>query len=68
MVKNIDSADAGKDIASGLPDHEKSASGSSRNSPALAGSSTRKTEAERRFEEVQKRRVCSDFFKICFQS
>lgn len=30
---------------------------SGRNSPAVSGSSDRKTEAERRFEEVQKRRV-----------
>ena len=42
-------------------DSLKSPSTSSRNSPALpgSGSSSRKTEAERRFEEVQRRRVCS---------
>ena len=34
--------------------------GSGRNSPAISGSSSsdRKTAAEKRFEEVQKRRVC----------
>lgn len=30
-----------------------------RNSPAVSSSSDRKTDAERRFEEVQKQRVCS---------
>ncbi|KAI0319787.1 hypothetical protein OF83DRAFT_1108546 [Amylostereum chailletii] len=35
-----------------------SPSGSGRNSPAIAGSSAdRKTEAERRFQEVQRKRV-----------
>jgi protein FAM32A len=34
-----------------------SPSGSGRSSPAVGGSSVKKTEAERRFEEVQKRRV-----------
>jgi protein FAM32A len=34
-----------------------SPSGSSRNSPAVGGSNDKKTDAERRFEEVQKRRV-----------
>ncbi|PPQ97830.1 hypothetical protein CVT26_012940 [Gymnopilus dilepis] len=40
-------------------DSLKSPSTSSRNSPALpgSGSSSRKTEAERRFEEVQRRRL-----------
>jgi hypothetical protein len=32
-------------------------SGSGRNSPAVSSSSSRKTEAEKRFEEAQKRRV-----------
>ena len=36
-----------------------SPSGSSRNSPAVGGSNDKKTDAERRFEEVQKRRVSS---------
>lgn len=35
----------------------KTPSGSSRNSPSASEASSRKTEAERRFEEVQKRRV-----------
>ena len=34
-----------------------SPSGSGRNSPAVGGSNSKKTEAERRFEETQKRRV-----------
>ncbi|KAF8913110.1 hypothetical protein CPB84DRAFT_1820565 [Gymnopilus junonius] len=50
-----------KDLLSPTEDSDtfKSQSTSSRNSPALPGSSssTRKTEAERRFEEVQKRRL-----------
>jgi len=45
-----------KDLLSQADDKEATATGSGRNSPALA-SSSRKTEAERRFEEVQKRRV-----------
>ena len=36
-----------------------SPSGSGRNSPAVGGSNSKKTEAERRFEEIQKRRVRS---------
>ena len=47
-----------KDLISQSDSKDAIASGSGRNSPALAGSSVRKTEAERRFEEVQKRRVC----------
>ena len=41
-------------------DKEKNPSDSDRNSPALSASSssTRKTDAERRFEEVHKKRVC----------
>jgi protein FAM32A len=38
-------------------DDTGSPSGSSRNSPAVGGSDDKKTDAERRFEEVQKRRV-----------
>lgn len=47
-------------LVSKTDDTDKNASGSDRNSPALAAtsSSSRKTEAEKRFEEVQKRRVC----------
>lgn len=40
-------------------------SGSDRNSPALQGSSSKKTEAERRFEEVQRERVrLALFFRL----
>ncbi len=47
-------------VASG-EERGNSTPGSGRNSPAVVGSSNggvRKTEAERRFEEVQKKRVC----------
>jgi protein FAM32A len=47
-----------EDLVSKTDDKDNSASGSNRNSPALAASSSHKTEAEKRFEEVQKRRVC----------
>lgn len=47
-----------EDLVSKTDDKNNSASGSNRNSPALAASSSHKTEAEKRFEEVQKRRVC----------
>lgn len=49
-----------EDLVSKTDDKDKSVSGSNRNSPALAAtsSSSHKTEAEKRFEEVQKRRVC----------
>lgn len=56
-VKNQDSERV-KDIVSLSNDSDNALSGSGRNSPAIAGSSSRKTEAEKRFEEVQKRRVC----------
>ncbi|KAF8973532.1 hypothetical protein BDZ97DRAFT_2053315 [Flammula alnicola] len=46
-----------KELLSQQDDKDGSPSGSGRNSPAVASSSTRKTEAERRFEEVQKRRL-----------
>ncbi|KAJ7293151.1 hypothetical protein C8J57DRAFT_1111396 [Mycena rebaudengoi] len=39
-------------------------SGSGSNSPAPGGSSDRKTEAERRFEEVQKRRLAERVSKL----
>ncbi|KAI0756828.1 DUF1754-domain-containing protein [Daedaleopsis nitida] len=47
-------------------DEAKSASpaGSGRNSPAIAGSSDRKTAAERRFEEVQKKRLAAKVAKL----
>ena len=38
-------------------EYKASPAGSSRNSPAAASSSDRKTDAEKRFEEVQKKRV-----------
>jgi protein FAM32A len=38
-------------------DANAASSGSSRDSPAIGGTGDRKTEAEKRFEEVQKRRV-----------
>lgn len=38
-------------------DEDNFPSGSGRNSPAVSSSSSRKTEAEKRFEEAQKRRV-----------
>ncbi|KAF9015628.1 hypothetical protein BDQ17DRAFT_1269593 [Cyathus striatus] len=41
-----------------------SPSGSGRNSPSIVGSSSRKTEAERRFEEVQKRRLAQRVAKL----
>ena len=41
-------------------DHAGPSSHSSRNSPALVNSNDRKTEAERRFEEVQRKRVSFD--------
>jgi protein FAM32A len=49
-----------EDLVSKIDDKDNSASGSNRNSPVLAAtsSSSHKTEAEKRFEEVQKRRVC----------
>lgn len=50
-----------KDLLSQTDDKEATTTGSGRNSPALASSSSRKTEAERRFEEVQKRRVSFAF-------
>ncbi|EPQ60417.1 DUF1754-domain-containing protein [Gloeophyllum trabeum ATCC 11539] len=40
------------------------AAGSSRNSPAIGGSSDRKTEAERRFEETQKRRMAEKVARL----
>lgn len=38
-------------------DNDNVPSGSGRNSPAVSSNSSRKTEAEKRFEEAQKRRV-----------
>ncbi|KAF9459831.1 hypothetical protein BDZ94DRAFT_1224188 [Collybia nuda] len=42
----------------------KTPSSSGRNSPATSGSSSRKTEAEKRFEEVQKRRLAERVAKL----
>ncbi|TFK56660.1 DUF1754-domain-containing protein [Heliocybe sulcata] len=41
-----------------------SPAGSSRNSPAVGGSNDRKTEAERRFEETQKRRMAEKVARL----
>lgn len=46
-------------------DSEKKPSGSGRSSPAIMGNSSRKTEAEKRFEEAQKRRVYLCPFSRC---
>ena len=45
-------------------DEDNFPSGSGRNSPAVSSSSSRKTEAEKRFEEAQKRRV--RFYSLLF--
>jgi protein FAM32A len=45
-------------------DGTESPAGSSRNSPAAASRSDKKTAAEKRFEEVQKRRVCLPAFIV----
>ncbi|GBE77730.1 hypothetical protein BKA93DRAFT_757808 [Sparassis latifolia] len=42
----------------------ESPSGSSRNSPALGSSSDKKTAAEKRFEEVQKKRLAAKVAKL----
>lgn len=41
------------------PTPTSSPAGSSRNSPAASGPVDKKTSAEKRFDEVQKRRVCT---------
>ncbi|KZT30829.1 DUF1754-domain-containing protein [Neolentinus lepideus HHB14362 ss-1] len=41
-----------------------SPSGSNRNSPAVGGSNDKKTEAERRFEETQKRRMAEKVARL----
>ncbi|KAL0951535.1 hypothetical protein HGRIS_008219 [Hohenbuehelia grisea] len=46
----------------------QSPSGSGRNSPATGGSSDRKTEAEKRFEEVQKRRLAERVAKLAHKT
>ncbi|EGO31050.1 hypothetical protein SERLADRAFT_376595 [Serpula lacrymans var. lacrymans S7.9] len=50
------------DVTSGSPQ------GSSRNSPAIGGSSDKKTEAERRFEDVQRRRLADKVAKIAHKT
>ncbi|KJA25893.1 hypothetical protein HYPSUDRAFT_64616 [Hypholoma sublateritium FD-334 SS-4] len=57
-----------KDLISQHDSKDAIASGSGRNSPALAGSSVRKTEAERRFEEVQKRRLEQRIAKLAHKT
>ncbi|KAF9454105.1 DUF1754-domain-containing protein [Macrolepiota fuliginosa MF-IS2] len=56
-----------ENVISGEEERPGSASGSGRNSPAVAGSSSgvsKKTEAERRFEEVQKKRLVQRVAKL----
>ncbi|THV07542.1 DUF1754-domain-containing protein [Dendrothele bispora CBS 962.96] len=43
---------------------QSSPSGSGRNSPAAGGSNSRKTDAEKRFDEVQKRRLAQKVAKL----
>lgn len=50
-MKALERAIKEDDVNAGTP------SGSGRNSPAIVGTSDRKTAAEKRFEEVQKKRV-----------
>lgn len=57
-----------KDLLSQTDDKETTTAGSGRNSPALASSSSRKTEAERRFEEVQKRRLEQRIAKLAHKT
>ncbi|KIJ66280.1 hypothetical protein HYDPIDRAFT_109273 [Hydnomerulius pinastri MD-312] len=45
-----------------------SASGSNRGSPSLSGSNDRKTDAERRFEEVQRRRLADRVAKMAHRT
>ncbi|KAJ3516083.1 hypothetical protein NLJ89_g1341 [Agrocybe chaxingu] len=58
--------DSVKDLVSKNDDKDNIPSGSGRNSPALTSSSStsRKTEAEKRFEEVQKRRLARRVAKL----
>ncbi|CAA7265918.1 unnamed protein product [Cyclocybe aegerita] len=59
--------DSVKDLVSKNDDKDNIPSGSGRNSPALTSSSSsvsRKTEAEKRFEEVQKRRLAQRVAKL----
>ncbi|KDQ31072.1 hypothetical protein PLEOSDRAFT_1111658 [Pleurotus ostreatus PC15] len=46
----------------------QSPSGSGRNSPAASGSNGRKTKAEERFEEVQKRRLAQKVAKLAHKT
>ncbi|KAJ8481202.1 hypothetical protein ONZ45_g6528 [Pleurotus djamor] len=46
----------------------QSPSGSGRNSPAVSGSNGRKTKAEERFEEVQKRRLAERVAKMAHKT
>ncbi|PPQ67171.1 hypothetical protein CVT25_005772 [Psilocybe cyanescens] len=66
-VKNKDPGST-QDLISQATDSNDTLSGSGRNSPALTGSSSRKTEAERRFEEVQKRRLEQRISKLAHKT
>jgi len=67
--KSKSSADRGKqdrlkELLFSEDNDAKAASGSSPNSPGVSGSGERKTEAEKRFEEVQKRRLAERVAKL----
>uniref|UniRef100_A0A8H7Y533 DUF1754-domain-containing protein n=1 Tax=Psilocybe cubensis TaxID=181762 RepID=A0A8H7Y533_PSICU len=57
-----------QDLVSLATDGNNASTGSGRNSPALTSSSSRKTEAERRFEEVQKRRLEQRISKLAHKT
>nr|BAH22603.1 hypothetical protein UP10 [Pholiota nameko] len=57
-----------KDLISQHDTNDATPSGSGRNSPAIASSSVRKTEAEKRFEEVQKRRLEQRIAKLAHKT
>ncbi|RDB29069.1 Protein FAM32A [Hypsizygus marmoreus] len=53
-----------KDLLFREEEDSKAPSGSERNSPAASSSASKKTEAEQRFEEVQKRRLAERVAKM----
>ncbi|KAF9486291.1 DUF1754-domain-containing protein [Pholiota conissans] len=57
-----------KDLVSQHNSNDVTPSGSGRNSPAIASSSVRKTDAEKRFEEVQKRRLEQRIAKLAHKT
>ncbi|KAF8203823.1 hypothetical protein BJ912DRAFT_1052606 [Pholiota molesta] len=57
-----------KDLVSQHNSNTGTPSGSGRNSPAIASGSVRKTEAEKRFEEVQKRRLEQRIAKLAHKT